>query len=341
MRKMLVFYCSTVVAVTVVCVLWMGPAAAQAPAAGQAAPQAQGARGQMPAGAAALLNMTDPPAPKKHVLVLGFTEGFHHGSTSDGVATIWELGEESGLFDTEIRTDTKWLTKGSLGFGEAHNLNWYDAIVAVNTTGTWQMTDQQKKDFISAIRDDGKGFIAVHAALDCNHDGVWPEFTEMIGGEFVSHPWFVFAAPVVIEDLSFPAMRHLSSSNVVFYDEMYVPKAETWSRSKMNVLMRLDESKLPPPGLQEPYATLTGMGALFAGPDNPMAGMMKAGIRADQDYALAWAKLYGKGRVFYSSLGHTKASFRNPDVRKMYLEGIKWALGLSEGSTASHPKAKR
>ncbi|MCC7176352.1 MAG: ThuA domain-containing protein [Bryobacterales bacterium] len=290
------------------------------------------------AGLAARGPMVDPAAPKKHVLVLAFTEGFHHGSTSDGAATIWQLGNESGLFDTEIRTDTKWVTKGNAGGGEARNLNWFDAIVAVNTTGIWPLNDQQKKDFLSAIHDDGKGFVAVHAALDSNRNGAWPEYTEMLGGEFVSHPWFTFAAPVIIEDPSFPAMRHLAGTRMVFYDEMYVPRAETWSRSKMNVLMRLDETKLPPPGIQEPYATLSGLGAMMSGANNPLAASVSQGIREDKDYALAWAKMYGKGRVFYTSLGHTKASFTNPDVRKMYLEGIKWALGLTEGSTASHPK---
>jgi type 1 glutamine amidotransferase len=341
---------STVIGLALLICLSMGMlAATQAPTAGQAKPQpaATGqAKPQPPAAAPAqqarpagmAVAMGDPPAPKKHVLILGFTEGFHHASTSDGLAMIHELGVESGLFDTEIRTDTKWLTKTGGGFGASMNLNYFDAIVAVNTTGTWQMTDQQKKDFISAIHDDGKGFVAVHAALDCNHNGVWPEFTEMLGGEFVAHPWFTFAAPVIIEDSTFPAMRHLPSAHMVFYDEMYVPKDATWSRSKVNVLMRLDESKLPPPGPQEPYATQSGMAALMKSPDNPLAKMGAAGIREDKDYALAWSKMYGSGRVFYSSLGHTKEAYLNPDVRRMYLEAIKWVLGFSEGKTASHPK---
>ena len=37
--------------------------------------------------------------------------------------------------------------------------------------------------------------------------------------------------------------------------------------------------------------------------------------------------MYGKGRVFYSTLGHTPESFVDPDVKTMYLEAIKWALG--------------
>ncbi len=313
----------------------------------------------------------DPPAPKKHVLILGFTEGFHHGSTTDGIGTIWRMGIESGLYDCEIRTDYKWISKGNVGSGEAHNLDWFDAIVAVNTTGIWPLADQQKKDFISAIHDDGKGFVAVHAALDSNRTG-WPEYTEMVGGVFAAHPWIQFWAPVIIEDHAFPAMRHFPSARMMMYDEMYVPRADSWSRSKVNVLMRLDETQLPAaPGVQQPYESYQAMQAAAraasggaaagrggpggpAGPGGQAAqrgGAQRAGapanalprdngIRADGDYALAWAKTYGKGRVFYSTLGHTKLSWTQPDVQKHYLEGIKWVLGLTEGSAASHPKVK-
>jgi len=56
------------------------------------------------------------------------------------------------------------------------------------------------------------------------------------------------------------------------------------------------------------------------------------------DFAIAWSKMYGKGRVFYSTLGHTQESWSDPDIRKMYFEAIKWVLGMTEGSTASHPR---
>ncbi len=58
--------------------------------------------------------------------------------------------------------------------------------------------------------------------------------------------------------------------------------------------------------------------------------------RTDHDFAVAWTKMYGHGRVFYSTLGHTEEAWSDPDVRKMYFEAIKWALGMTEGSTASH-----
>ena len=62
--------------------------------------------------------------------------------------------------------------------------------------------------------------------------------------------------------------------------------------------------------------------------------------RTDKDFAVAWSKMYGKGRVFYSTLGHTKESWNDPDVQKMYFEAIKWVLGYTDGSTMSHPKTQ-
>jgi type 1 glutamine amidotransferase len=252
-----------------------------------------------------------PPVPKKHILVVGFTFGYHHGSTSNGMAAFWNLGKESAIWDTELRTDTAWITKKPPS-SEAHNLDYFDALVLVNTTGNWGLNDEQKQALLSFVHDDGKGLVAAHAALDANYD--WPEYAEMLGGWFNAHPWGTFDAPVIIEDPNFPAMRHFPATHLRITDEMYSPK--NWSRDKVNVLMRLDETQLD-------Y-------------EHPQYGV--AATRPDKDQAIAWAKMYGKGRVFWSSLGHTKEAWDNSDVQKMYLEAVKWVMGRTEGSTASHPK---
>ena len=52
----------------------------------------------------------------------------------------------------------------------------------------------------------------------------------------------------------------------------------------------------------------------------------------------AYVRTEGKGRVFYSTLGHTEEAWKDPDITKMYFEAIRWALGLTEGSVDSHPR---
>ncbi len=290
------------------------PTPGQPGARGQAgAPAAPGQRAGAQAGQRAVVpggRGGPAPAPIKHLLVLGMTRGYHHGSTSDGLAMFWNLGKESGVWDTEIRTDMEWVTNKDNYRGEGHSLPFFDAIVLVNCTGSWKLDDEQKEALLSFVRD-GKGLVVAHASLDANYD--WPEYAEMIGGWFQAHPWGTFDAPVIVEDPSFPAMQHFPKY-LRLYDEMYSPKQ--WSRDKVNVLMRMDETKLD-------YV-------------KPQYGVKST--REDKDQALAWSKMYGKGRVFYSSLGHTKEAWEDPLVRKHYLEGVKWVMGRTEGSTASHPK---
>ncbi len=254
-----------------------------------------------------------PPPPHakeihlKHVLVVAQTKGFEHDSISSAMAAVFNMGKESGLWDTTLRTDTELLTKKKLD-NNAKNLDSFDVLVFASTTGELQMDESQKADMLSFIKEDGKGFVGIHAALDTNY--TWPEYGEMIGGWFDQHPWMTFNAPIVNEDPSFPAVRHLPGA-FVKYDEIYQPKA--WSRDKVNVLLSLDPTKLN-------YE------------NNPRIH------RADHDFPVAWSKMYGKGRVFYSTLGHTEDSWNDPDIRKMYFEAIKWALGMTDGSTASHPR---
>ncbi|HEY2015134.1 MAG TPA: ThuA domain-containing protein [Bryobacteraceae bacterium] len=299
-------------------VLWLGAMEAQTPPAqGQAQPQVPAATAPGGRGAAGGRGTPVPggkggpaPVPRKHLLVIGLTRGYHHGSTSKGMATFWKLGEDSAVWETELKTDMEWVTKKAPG-SEAHNLDWFDAVVMVNTTGSWKLDDEQKQALLSYVHDDGKGLVLAHAALDANYD--WPEYAEMIGGWFQAHPWGTFDAPVIVEDPSFPAMRHFP---LRFFatDEMYSPK--NWSRDKVNVLMRLDDSQLN-------YT-------------NPQYGI--ATVRPDHDQAIAWSKMYGKGRVFYSSFGHTKEAWDSPDVQKMYLEAVKWTMRRTEGSTTPHPR---
>jgi type 1 glutamine amidotransferase len=252
-----------------------------------------------------------PPAPHakqihlKHVLVIAQTKGYEHNSVSDAMAAIYSVGRESGLWDTEMRTDTELLTKKDLG-RNATNLNYFDVLVFASTTGEMDLDASQKADILSFIHDDGKGFVGIHAALDTNY--TWPEYGEMIGGWFDQHPWGTFNAPIISESPDFPAVSHFPKA-FVKYDEIYQPKA--WSRDKVNVLLSLDPSKLD-------YS------------NNPRIH------RTDHDFPVAWSKMYGKGRVFYSTLGHTEEAWQDPDIRKMYFEAIRWALGMTEGSTESH-----
>ncbi|MCX6996961.1 MAG: hypothetical protein NTV49_07710 [Kiritimatiellaeota bacterium] len=61
--------------------------------------------------------------------------------------------------------------------------------------------------------------------------------------------------------------------------------------------------------------------------DPVTANTARFGNRADKDYAIAWIKREGQGRLFYCSLGHEVNVFQLPAVLKFYLDGIQYALG--------------
>jgi hypothetical protein len=242
--------------------------------------------------------------PKKHLLVLGEEKGYRHEAVSHAMATIERLGRENGVWDTTIRTDTEILTKKKLEYN-AKNLNDFDAVLFY-TGGNLEMDAQQRSDFISFVHDDGKGFIGVHSAA-ITFDG-WPEYADMLGGFYDEHPWLTFDAPIIVEDPSFPGMQQFPYF-FVLRDEIYQMK--NYSRDRVRVLMRLDVSKLD---------------------------MKKKNVhRTDRDFAVAWAKMYGKGRVYYTSLGHVEANWDRPDFQQMLTEAIKWAMGMQNADVTSRP----
>ena len=232
-----------------------------------------------------------------------------HESVSHAISVIERLGYESGAYDTIIRTDSNIIsrrplqTTGAAASGGPSLAN-VDAIFFLGHREV-ALTDEQKADLLSFVKDDGKGFVAAHTATTAFLS--WPEFGEMIGGRYDGHPWGSADGTVINEDPAFPATKHFAGTfplNDEFYQTM------GYSREKIRVLLRLDVSRMPP----------------------------NSGLHlTDGDFPLAWARMYGKGRVFYSSFAHATTTWDNPDVSKMFFEALKWSLGLTEGDATPRP----
>jgi hypothetical protein len=251
-----------------------------------------------------------PPARTygKHVLAWAdVRNGYQHESITHALATIERLGYESGLYDTIIRTDSQPITKRPIEFrtgtgiatGEqflARNLDYFDAIFFFGVREI-DLTPAQRADLLSFVRDDGKGFVAAHAGATAFFS--WPEFGEMLGGRFDEHPWGIASVPVIVEDRASPIVAHLPQPLVVL-DEHY--QLKEFSRQKLRVLARLDTAGLD---LSVPLVH-----------------------RTDGDFPVAWTKGFGRGRVFYSTLGHPRELWDAPWLQTMYFEALKWALKL-------------
>jgi type 1 glutamine amidotransferase len=233
-----------------------------------------------------------------------------HESTSHALSVIERLGYETGTYFTYIRTDSNIIsyapkmTTGDPASG-GPSLAMADGIFFMGHREI-DIDADQKAALLKFVHDDGKGFVAAHVGSTAFMS--WPEFGEMLGGRFDTHPWGVTEANVIVEDPAFPGMKFFAP---VFSMREEFYQISNFSTEKSRILMRLDTSKLD---------------------------MKAQGVQAaDAPYALTWAKMYGKGRVFYSALGHDAATWDNPDIERMYFEAIKWSLGLTDADVTPRP----
>jgi type 1 glutamine amidotransferase len=245
---------------------------------------------------------------KRNLLVIGQSKGYQHEAISTAMVTLYNLGRSSGRWNTYFRTDCIAITKKPLKWG-AKNLNSFDAVVFF-TDGDLDMDDSQKADLLSFVRDDGKGFIGIHSATITFLS--WPEYGEMIGGYYDGHPWGEFDAPLVVEDTRFPGMEHLPS-RFTLRDEVY--QIRNFSRAKVRVLLRLDAGMLD----------LSSKGA----------------HREDGDFAVIWARNYGKGRVLYNGLGHSLEVWDRPEIQRMWQEMVEWSMGVVPADSTPRPATRQ
>ena len=177
----------------------------------------------------------------------------------------------------------------------ARNLDYFDAIFFLGS-GEGTLTDQQKADLLAFVHDDGKGFIGGHASTVAFYN--WPEYGEMIGG-FMDGEFPVQPMSLIVEDPEFPGARDFPTT---FTDQFQFLKAP-YDTGDVHTILRLDPTRLTPEQLAR---------------------------RPGGDFPVVWARTYGRGRVYISTFGHLDDPWDQPAVRELYLEGIKWALGLTD-----------
>lgn len=259
---------------------------------------------------AGLLLLTAPSAvgqgadEKKHLLVLGGSDFFAHDSVSHAMFTMAKIGERTGLFDVRFRTDMELMTKQKLK-GNRKNLDYFDAVMFY-TQGDLKVSEEQKADLMRFVKEDGKAILVAHSGTDSFRE-TWPEYIDMVGGAFINHPWHQ-KIRVRVEDRAHPISRHFPAEFEIT-DEIY--QVDRYDRSKLRVLLAMDTSSVD---------------------------MTKKGVRrTDGDFALAWVREFGKGRVFTCLLGHRPEVWDNPAIQKMWLEAFRWTIGITNGESASLP----
>ncbi|MDP3181089.1 MAG: ThuA domain-containing protein [Bacteroidota bacterium] len=164
-------------------------------------------------------------------------------------------------------------------------MNSLDLIIQIWTMG--KITKEQEKMLLTAVKN-GTGLAGWHGGIgDSFRDNV--EYQFMVGGQWVAHPGGVIDYKVNITDHKDPVTKGINDFNM--HSEQYY--------------MQID------PNVKVLATTR------FSGEHATWIGSCVIPV--------AWKKYYGKGRVFYSSLGHVMTDFKVPEALEIQKRGIRWA----------------
>jgi len=263
--------------------------------------------------------------PRKRLLFLTHAALYKHASLGPAEAAVTEYGKTGGFDVTTLEGYKQDSAKLDMSFLTPEYLSQFDGLMLM-TNGNLPLTDTQKRAIVDYVRN-GKALVGVHCASLTLYD--YPEFGEVIGGYYRRS---IIPTNVVgqkmgvlrVEDPSHPATKMMNGSWTVgeeFYQfgtavwdasrqteqisqvgRLHIPMA--FSRDRVHVLLSLDTQKTDTSDL---------------GPEITKGG----------DYPQAWSRTFGKGRSFYTSLGHREDIWSTDATFRAHVTGgIRWALGI-------------
>lgn len=292
---------------------------------------------------AASASAADAP---KRVLMVTHSGGFMHDSIFVGEQVLKELGKKNNWEVTcyrytgdpdaklkvkrkvdgkDVEVETTALQAYSEKFRErtgqvmgrehcgrinAETLKKFDAVLFF-TTGSKRndspVADAELKDLMAWVRAGG-AFVGTHCAADTLYD---TPYGELVGAFFQTHPPGFQKVRIRVEDPKHPAAKGFSEG-LLYEDEMYIFQQNPYSRDRLHIILSIHPDSFDPP----------------------------KGKREDKDYAVSWCQQFGKGRSFYTSLGHRKEVWQDPRFQEHLVGGMKWAMGLVPGDATPSGRLK-
>ncbi len=252
-------------------------------------------------------------APKKPRRVLIWNTPFMEQSPHKGYSipqaeyAMKMLGEKTGAFEPVVSDDVAMFLP--------ENLKKFDAIVMNNSNGEWIRPTEKDVEKLKEYGPDadavekllrksllewvssGGGIVAYHHAIGGNTH--WPKFLELLGAGYWGHPWNEDVG-VKLDEPDHPLLAAFEGKNFRLAEEIF-QFGEPYFREKVRVLLSLDTKTT---NMSVPWIH-----------------------RKDGDFALAWVKQHGKGRVFYCAFGHRTEIWWNATILRFYLDGIQFAVG--------------
>ena len=227
------------------------------------------------------------------------------------------LGEKTGAFQPVV--------SDNVAMYLPENLKHFDAIIMNNSNGSWIRPTEKDMEKLQSYGSDqdtveqllrgsllewihnGGGIVAYHHAISGNTH--WSEFQELLGASYWGHPWNEEVG-VELDEPDHSLVAAFEGKDFRLAEEIFQFR-DPYSRDKLRVLLSID-------------TTTTNMGVQWI-------------HRYDNDFALAWVRRYGNGRIFYCAFGHRTEIWWNPKILKFYLDAIQFATGDLEVPTAPRP----
>jgi hypothetical protein len=283
-------------------------------------------RGAALTGAGLALAKRLPAASGKSVLVFTKSSGWEHdvvkrvgGKPSLVDDTVTDLGKKHG-FQVGVTKDGR--------IFETDKFHEYAAVVffttgdltTLGTDGKPPMSAEGKEKLLRAIQK-GVGFVGVHAASDTFHPQPDPPdhsnrylahgeqqdpYLKMLGGEFIVHGSEprLQDANLIVNDSKFPGLEGVTSP-VKFNEEWYSLKD---FQPDLHVILTLDTQG------------------------------MKGECYQRAPYPVTWARMHGKGRVFYTAMGDRPENWQNEFFLNLLGGGIRWAIGDASAAVNTNLK---
>jgi len=240
-------------------------------------------------------------------LVIDSLEGMSHETIGDTNVMIQRMGEKTGAWTTVFSNDLDNL--------RYPKIKEYDAVFLNSIVGEFMPDPVMREGFVRYVKEGG-GMGAIHGTPWASRN--WDEFADMIGSQ--SAPHRIEHGVLKVYDRNSPVVRPFNYEDLPFEEEFY--RFDTtgqgrlrWDQVRVLLTVALDDPKVEP---------------------RPWTGYK----RPDNIYPVAWIRTYGKGRVFYNSMGHMPDTFTTPEIVGHFLSGIQFILGdLDADATPNPPSA--
>jgi sugar phosphate isomerase/epimerase/type 1 glutamine amidotransferase len=238
------------------------------------------------------------PKPARRLLIfdLNVVYGGHPSRFYANLA-FQEMGRKTGAFEVAITRDP--------AVFEKETLSQFDAVLLNNTVGN-QFDDPRLRQNLLEFVYGGGGLMGIHGTTMAfwrwgeNGGDDWPEFGRMLGARGANHRDMQERVVMKVDSPGHPLMRPFPSEGFELSDEFF-RVGDPFSRDRVRVLFSID-------------ADQTDLSA-------------KPHEREDQDYACAWVRHYGRGRVLYSTVGHNPYQFWDPAMLTFYLGAAQFVVG--------------